>query len=170
MIFTFPLTEMTRIVKIAYVRYPFILYNQYPGYWWPCDVTSQGISSQGIHLVFPNFLALVHSDGLVQDCSLSVANALGIRQSCIKPLIMCYGDYVFWYIPSYLCNENHHTWKDRLHIETGPRWSVSVHEDRHLSFKICLVIHYFVNFLMHATLFKIVAEMLRNFATLRSFW
>ena len=29
----------------------------------------------------------MHIDGLVQDCSISIANALEILQSCIKPSI-----------------------------------------------------------------------------------
>ena len=32
---------------------------------------------------------VIHMDGLVQDCSNSIANMLELLQSCIKPLISC---------------------------------------------------------------------------------
>ena len=41
-----------------------------------------------------------HIDGIVQDCSNSIANALELMQSCTKPLI--YGGLVAPYIPSSL--------------------------------------------------------------------
>ena len=33
---------------------------------------------------------VVYINGLVQDCSNSIANALELLQSCTKPLILCY--------------------------------------------------------------------------------
>ena len=35
----------------------------------------------------PNIQEMTYPDGLVQDCSISIANALEILQSCTKPSI-----------------------------------------------------------------------------------
>ena len=49
-----------------------------------------------------------HIDGLVQDCSNSIANALELLQSCTNPSISPQWDFLFW-------------WSDIVIYEPGPR-------------------------------------------------
>ena len=42
-------------------------------------------TSPGLHLL----LEFIHIDGLVQDCSNSIANAVELLQLCTKPPISC---------------------------------------------------------------------------------
>ena len=44
-----------------------------------------------IHIFIYKALIYLHIDGLVQECSNSIANAMELLQSCIKPLIYCDG-------------------------------------------------------------------------------
>ena len=47
--------------------------------------------SHGLLVIFESVwqFLLAYNDGLVQDCSISIANALEILQSCTKPSIWC---------------------------------------------------------------------------------
>ena len=46
----------------------------------------------------------VYIDGLVQDCSISIANTLEILQSCTKPLTyMCSTQLMYLYDISLIC-------------------------------------------------------------------
>ena len=58
-----------------------------------------------VHVYVPN---IVHIDGLVQDCSISIANALELLQACTKAsnYALCYRLIMVWYrssIPICLC-------------------------------------------------------------------
>ena len=60
-------------------------------------------------------------DGLVQDCNISIANALEILQSCIKPSI-CFSDIVDWH---FMISDSGwgaaHPAVRQADISTGPR-------------------------------------------------
>ena len=45
------------------------------------------ISSESFKHMMDSFMVADHIDGLVQDCSNSIANALELLQSCSKPSI-----------------------------------------------------------------------------------
>ena len=69
----------------------------------PCGVTRPQWVNFFQHILIP------YIDGLVQDCSISIANALEILQSCIKPSILslCY----FWTVNSLWPNDA--IWRQR---------------------------------------------------------
>ena len=88
-----------------------------------------------------------HINGLVQDCSVLLANALEILQSCTKPRLWCWwylgvfsykiptyqyrnshykGETASW-PPAYLYSVNPYIRKDCLFIETGPRLQIVIY-------------------------------------------
>ena len=62
-----------------------------------------------------------HLDDLIQDCSISIANALGILQSCTK-LSICVMDPWSWF-------HNSSSWVDsicfRIYTRPVPKWSLT---------------------------------------------
>ena len=51
-----------------------------------------------IMLRFKDYI-IINFDGLVQDCSISIANALEILQSCTKPSIYGFMQFIYIYSP-----------------------------------------------------------------------
>ena len=81
-----------------------------------------------------------HIDGLVQYCSISIASALEILQSCTKPLSFADDILKLIYLCFYLCSTCHHTHPRArqipLHPDSnvhganmGPTWVLSVAPD-----------------------------------------
>ena len=62
----------------------FIECNQFHGFWCPGDARSQ---TRRCFLNKKNDFEIIICNGLAQDCSNSIANALELLQSCIKPSI-----------------------------------------------------------------------------------
>ena len=70
--------------------------------------------------MYPKYLLDAHTNGVVQDCSISIANTLEILQSCTKPLIW---SQALYYVES--CRMTSHIWHYGWH-STGRLWPIHV--------------------------------------------
>ena len=98
--------------------------SHYLRQYWPRSMSPYGVTSpQSVEGKCLNI------DGLVQDCSNSIANALELLQSCTKPSISC----IIFFLFHQMFQRNDYWWKVGIIImyqETGSWW----HGERFLQY------------------------------------